>query len=180
MQSLWRFSITSPKELFPNGFLEYVKFTHRRIYRMQTLILKFAWFLCKLHREMLHNSKLSSSPKVNLLSAAWNCMHKRLCNSILCKRVPILKEISAGARCAWQIDREFFLLLSSWMCGNYWNSTRSPFSPPHQHTRDKTSMLLCSKHNIKYTPFGFDELYVRQSSLKHPHQDFKIISMQQN
>lgn len=113
MLSLWHFSIIPPWKPFLNGFLEYVKFMHRRIYRMQTLILKFAWFLCKLHREMLHNSKLRGSPKVNLLSAAWNCMHKRLCNSILCKRVPILKEISAGARCAWQTDREFFLLLSS-------------------------------------------------------------------
>jgi len=60
-----------------------------------------------------------------------------------------------------QIENFFFSFLPR--CVEITEIVPDLFSPPHQHTGDKTSILLCSKHNMKYIPFGFDELYVRQT-----------------
>lgn len=152
---------------FSHLTLEYVKFLRREgIYRRHTLIWKSAWFLCKLHRKMLHISELRGSPKVNLLSAAWNCLHNILSNSISCKQVSTIK----GNYCGSQVclaDRPGTLslfLLDMWHLLRY--QQISPFFFLYQHTqsRHRTSVLLHSKHITKHIPIGFtlmNSVYLR-------------------
>lgn len=141
--------------------LEYVKFMHRKgIYRRHTLIWKSAWFLCKLHRKMLHISKLRGSPQVNLLSAAWNCLHNILSNSISCKQVSTIK----GNYCGSQLclaDRPGTLshfLLDMWHLLRH--QQVSTFFLLYQHTHSADTKPVCYyTANTLWSIFHLDSLW---------------------
>lgn len=148
--------------------LEYVKFMHRKgIYRRHTLIWKSAWFLCKLHRKMLHISKLRGSPQVNLLSAAWNCLHNILSNSISCKQVSTIK----GNYCGSQLclaDRPGTLshfLLDMWHLLRYQQvSTFSYCINTHIQQTQNLCVITQQTHYEAYSIWiHFDELCVLQT-----------------
>lgn len=107
-------------------------------------------------------TKLRGSPKVNLLSVAWNGLHKRQGNSISCKWVSTIKGNWHGRQvCLANRPRIFCpFLLDVWQLLRYKQISLFSISTHVQKTQNLSVIMQQTHYQVYSIWIHFDELYV--------------------